>query len=143
MHRLLEKMTTLLYQIVGRCIKEDQINECKTSKDPLTLNVSDAGTQMKLKNIDYGTKTKKLNKRGKEERNCDTNERLLGKYGNKSTEISSFRCFPLDVPEMFGSCKSQKDNISSKDKQIGTVVTSCYNWTRSYISTRPIQTAAS
>ena len=52
MHRLLEEMTTLLYQMVERCIKEDQINECKTSKDLLTLNVSDAGTQMKLKNIE-------------------------------------------------------------------------------------------
>ena len=62
------------------------------------------------------------NTRGKEERNYESNKGLLCKYGNRSTEISSFRCFPLDVPEMSGSCKSQKDNISSKDRQIGTVV---------------------
>ena len=33
----------------------------------------------------------------------------------------------LDVPEMSGSCKLQKSNISSKDRQILTVVISCHN----------------
>ena len=59
-HCLLEKMTTLLYQLVGRFIKEDEINECKTNKDLLTLNVSNAGMQMKLENNNYETKTKRL-----------------------------------------------------------------------------------
>ena len=40
--------------------KEDQANECKANKDRLVLNVSDAGTQMELEEIDYGTKTKNL-----------------------------------------------------------------------------------
>ena len=53
-------MTTLLYQLVGRFIKEDEVNECKTNKDLLTLNVSDAGMQMKLENNNYETKTKRL-----------------------------------------------------------------------------------
>ena len=48
MHCLLEEMTTLLYQLVGQFIKEDEINECKTNKDLQTLNVSDVGMQMKL-----------------------------------------------------------------------------------------------
>ena len=47
-HCLLEEMTILFYPLVGQLIKEDL----------LTLNVSDAGMQMKLENIDYGTKTK-------------------------------------------------------------------------------------
>lgn len=47
-HCLLEEMTTLLYQLVGQFIKEDEINECKTNKDLQTLNVSDVGMQMKL-----------------------------------------------------------------------------------------------
>ena len=58
-HCLLEEVTTLLYQLVGWFIKENEINECKSNKDLLTLNVADAGTQKKLENIDYGTKTKK------------------------------------------------------------------------------------
>lgn len=41
-------------------MKED---EYKTNKDLLPLNVSEAGTQMKLENLDYGTKTKKLLKK--------------------------------------------------------------------------------
>ena len=44
-------------------MKEEEISEYKTNKDLLTLNVSDAGTQMKFQNIDYGTKTKKLLKK--------------------------------------------------------------------------------
>ena len=65
-HCLLEEMAKLFYQLVGQFIKEDEINECKTNKDLLFLNVSDAGTQMKLENIDYGIRSKKLLK--KEER---------------------------------------------------------------------------
>ena len=67
------------------------------------------------------------NIRVKEERNYDRNEGLLCKYSNRSTEISSFICFPLDVPEMSGSCKLQKGNISSKDMQIVTFVITCHN----------------
>ena len=53
---LLEEMTTLFYQFVGQFIKEDEMSECKTNKGQQTLNVSDVGMQMKLENIDYGTK---------------------------------------------------------------------------------------
>ena len=41
-------------------IKKEETNECKTNKDLLTLRVSDAGMQIKLENINYGSKTKKL-----------------------------------------------------------------------------------
>ena len=64
-------------------------------------------------------------KKRNEERDYDSNVRLFCKYGNRSMEISSFRCFPLDAPEIPGSCKSEKDKISSKDRKIGTVVASC------------------
>ena len=66
MHCLLEEMAKLFYQLVGQFIKEDETNECKTNKDLLFLNVSDAGMQMKLENINYGIRSKKLLK--KEER---------------------------------------------------------------------------
>ena len=60
MHHLPEEMTTQLCQLVGRFIREDEINECKTNKDLHILDVSgaDGGMQMKLEKIDYGTKTK-------------------------------------------------------------------------------------
>ena len=58
MHFLLEEM--LLYQLLRQFIKKEETNECKTNKDLLTLLVSDAGMQMKLENINYGSKTKKL-----------------------------------------------------------------------------------
>ena len=63
MYCLLEEMTMPVYQLVETFIKEEEISEYKTNKDLLTLNVSDAGTQMKFQNIDYGTKTKKLLKK--------------------------------------------------------------------------------
>ena len=53
-------MTMLLYQLVGWFIKEEEINECKTKKHSLTLNVSDTGAQIKLENINYASKTKEL-----------------------------------------------------------------------------------
>ena len=57
-----EEMTMLLYKLVGWSIKEEEINACKTTKDLLTLNASDARTLMKFQNITYGTKTKGLPK---------------------------------------------------------------------------------
>ena len=85
----------------------------------------------------------KVTTKWKEERNRNIIRGLLYKYGSRSTEICSFRCFPLDVPEISGSSKSQKSNISSQDWQISTIVISSHYWTRRYISTRLIQAAAS
>ena len=85
-HCLLEEMTALLYQLVGRFIKEDEINECKTNEDLLTLNVSDVGTQMKLENIDYGTKTKKLLKKLPEGKRKETTTAMRGSYANMATD---------------------------------------------------------
>ena len=52
-------MTTLLYQSLGQLTKEEEKSEWKTNKDLLTLSVLDAGIQIKLENINYGSKTKK------------------------------------------------------------------------------------
>ena len=57
MHCLLEEM--LLYHLL-RLIKKEETNECKTNKDLSTLLVSDTGMKMKLENINYGSKSKKL-----------------------------------------------------------------------------------
>ena len=94
-HCLLEEMTTLIYQLVGRFIKEDEINECKTNKDLLTLNVSDAGTQMKLENIHYGTKTKKLLKKLLEGKRKETMAAMRDSYVNMETDLQ--KSLPLDA----------------------------------------------
>lgn len=75
-----EEMTMLLYQLVEWSIKEE-INACKTTKDLLTLNVSDARTLMKFQNINYGTKTKGLPKNYCREkgRNYDNTKGILCK----------------------------------------------------------------
>ena len=87
MHYLLEEMTTLLYQLVGQCIREDEINECKTNKDLLTLNVSDVGTQMKLENIDYGTNTKELLKKLPEGKRKETITTVRDSFVNMATDL--------------------------------------------------------
>lgn len=48
---LLEEMNVPLYQLLEQFMKEDKIKECKTNKDLLTLNVSDAGMQIKLETL--------------------------------------------------------------------------------------------
>ena len=58
MHCLLEEM--LLYHLLRQFIKKEETNECKTNKDLSTLLVSDTGMKMKLENINYGSKSKKL-----------------------------------------------------------------------------------
>ena len=44
---------------LGNLPKKRKKNEWKTNKDLLTLSVLDAGIQIKLENINYGSKTKK------------------------------------------------------------------------------------
>ena len=74
--------------MLGQFTKEEETNECKTNRDLLTLTVLHPGMQMKLE-----AKRKKYLKitRGKKEINYDSNEGLLYKYGNWSTDI------PLEV----------------------------------------------
>ena len=94
-HCWLEEMTTLLYQLVGRFIKEDDINECKPNKDLLTLNVSDAGTQIRLENNDYGTKTKKLLKKLPDGKRKETMTARRDSSVNMATDLR--KSLPLDV----------------------------------------------
>ena len=84
-----------VYQLVETFIKEEEINEYKTNKDLLTLNVSDAGMQMKFQNIDYGTKTKKLLKKLPNEQRKETVTVLRDCYINMAADLQKY--IPFDV----------------------------------------------
>ena len=81
---------------IGRAIYQRRWDKkWKTNKDLLTLNVSDAVTQMKLENIDYGTKTKKLHKKLLEGKRKEIIAAIRDSYVNMATDLQ--KCFSLDA----------------------------------------------
>ena len=93
MHCLHEEMTMLLNQLLLNQRKE--INECKANRNLLTLNVSDEAMQMKLENINYGSKAKKLHKKLPEGKRKDTLTEINDSYINMAADLQKF--LPLDV----------------------------------------------
>ena len=82
---------TTFYQLVGRFIKQEGTNKCKSNKDLLTLNILDAGLQVKLENINYGCKTKKLCKKLPERKRKEVKD----SYINMAIDLQKY--LPLDI----------------------------------------------
>ena len=82
---------TTFYQLVGRFIKEEGTNKCKSNKDLLTLNVLDVDLQVKLENINYGCKTKKLCKKLPERKRKEVKD----SYINMAIDLQKY--LPLDI----------------------------------------------
>ena len=82
---------TTFYQLVGRFIKQEGTNKCKSNKDLLTLNILAAGLQVKLENINYGCKTKKLCKKLPERKRKEVKD----SYINMAIDLQKY--LPLDI----------------------------------------------